>query len=327
MNPIQWLLQPTKLARIWIAGLAAATLSACLIATFLYVQDHGSYENTPPINAKAPFVKEVKEFLAPLRYSGIEAFLRKNATIQLNFAENTWVFKNKWQFDENGMLLLDNGVYGVCGELATFTFQKLGTMFLEQGYEIKIVSVSESGFFPSMLHPSHFILKIQNPKQPGMVYYLDPSFKRYGLETDFENYLFFNEHDPQHFAQKAASDSSFDVGTGSPLLIQKNFAINFSVQRQNNAFELDNFSLGIYAVKKHHYYQKPLFWIFRSKGRTLIGEDREVALEILDDEVYERLRRRIIELYNRILVEKVGLAPESEQILDPEAKATLNLAF
>lgn len=310
---------------VMLVGVLVGSLS---YSTFLILKPTPlNTEDAPFFRENAPLSSFVESLVTPLRYSGIQAFMRKNVSIKLDFENNRWFIINKWQYDDQGQVLLDDGKYGVCGELVSYTYQKIKDAFEKEGYQIRVAAVSESNYFPSMTRTTHYVLKIFDEHDSDEHFILDPSLKRYGHFLDFEDYIFSEEFSPASFFKAARTDSVFEIGSATPLLIHNEFVVNFAVREQNSRFTPENFSMGIYATKRYHYSGRPLFWIFNNNGKSVVGEYEGFGKALLGNEQYEMLRRRIIELFNATLRQNLDPGALNGHLLNPDAPADIDLAF
>lgn len=247
-------------------------------------------EKTDLPSSTPPYYEEIMDIIRPLRYSGIPAIIKENINLSIDFEKGIWTLHNIHSYNEAGEILLEDNRYGLCGELANYTYNKIYPIIKDQ-YNIKFVQVAESGFF---LYPkaSHIILVIYNDKT-GESFMIDPSFQRYGPPEDFEDYLFFEYSDSIIGVAEKERDVSFPVETGIPLLIHNDFLSSFSVGSTDQKFDRNNFTLAIKANRKHHYAGRYIFGIRKKNGVTQIFEDNWIRNDVLPPQDIELLKKKI----------------------------------
>ena len=119
-----------------------------------------------PALQDAPYYKEIMDIIRPLDYSVIPSLvLQSNIKLSIDFTNKTWSLLNFHQFDSNGNIILDYGRYGLCGELASYTYNRIKYFFNDR-YVIKFAQVSESGFFLTP-NSSHAVLIIYDTVRAG----------------------------------------------------------------------------------------------------------------------------------------------------------------
>lgn len=247
----------------------------------------------------APYQEEVKKIIEPLRYSGIAALMSPDVKISLNFPLRLWVLHNIHRFDENGKVVLAEGRYGLCGDLAAYCYDRLKPLFGAK-YKLEFVQVCESGYF---LDPraSHIALFITEPLMFGIkTYILDPSFQRYAKEEDLDEYLLFKKTEELNFVKNKNTDEIFSVSALTPLVIKKDFLVGLMVDEQNGKFDKDNFIITLTATQRFKFAGRYIFALRRIAGQTEILENKHLAYRILGEEMYRKLKLRIEELYAQL---------------------------
>lgn len=252
--------------------------------------------NTQP----APHSARIKGIVGNLRYSGLQMFKRKDVNLSLDFRNRLWRLSNVHKFDDAGDLVLEEGRYGTCGELAAYTYKAVLPL-LGGGYNIDFVKSVQSGFF---LAPtaSHIVLRITSPgslskRRAPEVYILDPSFRRYGHISEFEDYLFLERMPELPFLKEKESGVELPVNTLVPLLIKKEYLLGMAVEDINGKFDPQNYTVALTLTKKHNFAGRYLFAIRSFDGRQETFENRELARPLLDDKEFETLRKRVAELF------------------------------
>lgn len=256
-------------------------------------------EDTDIINIKndAPYCVEVKEIIKPLRYSGLSNLLLPDVKITINFIARTWSLLNIHRFDKEGKVALAEGRFGLCGDLAAYVYDKIRPLFGRE-YDIDFIRVAESGYF---LDPraSHIALLITRQSFFGSeLYLLDPSFYRYGKESDFDEYLFFDKMQELAFVKNQTKDEIFNVGAITPILIRKEYIVGLIVDEQAGKFDKDNFIVAITATRRFKYSGRALLTLRKIDGRDEMQENTYLAGIILGSETYNKLRERLQQLYS-----------------------------
>jgi len=249
------------------------------------------------IEAIAPYSKEIKKIIKPLRYSGLPDLMRPEVSISLDFKNKLWHLHNIHRFDKKGNVILIDNRFGLCGDLAAYTYDKV-TSLLGKHYVVEIVRVMESGYFLTP-QASHMVLSIRACDSKDE-YILDPSFRRHGHIKNFEDYLFFDRMEVLPFVVKKHLDETFPVGGATPILIKRGFLLGLTVEGQNGKFDKNNFVISIGANRRHRYAGRYVFAIRKNEGQTEILEDKSLISALLRPGEYTQLRERIIELFSRL---------------------------
>lgn len=254
----------------------------------------------------APFAGEIKEILQPLRYSGMEMLERENARIDFDFRNKKWILYNVHEFDANGKLLLENGKYGICGELAAYTYEKIRPLFSDR-YNIWFVKCAQSGYFlgPESSHIVLFIKDIDN----GYTYVLDPSFRRYGNLAEFEDYMFFENIDTLSFVKNRENFVTLPVNSSMPLLIRKDYLLSFVVEDNNGLYDEDNFVFAIASTKKYNFAGRYIFAMRMNGGKLQRMENQAIINPVLKNGEYKKLCNSVERLFYEAKKEKEEMAP------------------
>jgi hypothetical protein len=270
-----------------------------LLGILLIVISLAFYRNAVSYKARPPFYKEIKKIIAPLQYSGIYDLARPEVMINLDFKKHNWQLANIHRFDDKGKLLLAQGRFGLCGELAAAVYEKIKGLF-DDSYLIDYARAAESGYF---LYPqsTHIVLRVTRPSfMSQTIYILDPSFQRYGELNEFDDYLFFESMPNIPFVEKKETDESFAVGTATPVFIKSGFLIMLSVEKQNGFFDKDNFSLSLTASRRFKYSGRYLLALRKNNGKDEILENQSLVENILSLDEYEVLRKRMLQWFVKL---------------------------
>ena len=258
-----------------------------------------------------PHAKEVEQLLQRLRYTGIPMLLRDEVSLGLDFDRGLWWLRSLHRFDGAGNLILEewNGVpdgkSGTCGELGEYTSHAIRDLF-GPDYQVRFVKCAQAGFFLSP-EASHIVLEVQERARPGNLaattYLVDPSFRRYGPVSEFEDYYFFEGVERLPFAERRETDVSAPVHTYIPLLIEGEFLLSLGVEKCNGKFDSGNFAISLALTRKHRYAGRYVLVLRRSEGKTDILEDRYLADRVLERDEYERVRRKLVSIFEKIIGE------------------------
>lgn len=249
-------------------------------------------EEKPSLPEKdIPAYHQIMSLIEPLQYSGLQALLRDDVSLQVDFVTHTWSLRNIHRFDKDGNIILDEDRYGLCGELASFTYPKVRSL-LGQQFDIEFVQVAESGFF---LQPqsSHIALIIHD-KRTDLAFLLDPSFHRYGPLQDFDNYLFYDRQKQLGFAINRTKDVTFEVESGTPILIRNNRIIFLTVEEVDGKFNENNFAIALTATKRYHYAGRYVLLVRKKGGELEVLENLPLAEKIFPIETYKKLAQKIL---------------------------------
>ena len=149
-------------------------------------------------------------------------FEREDVYLSIDFENKIWKLHNLHRFDNKGDIILEDGKYGTCGELAAHTYKKIERL-LGKDYDIKFVETAQSGFFLSP-KASHIVLYITEKSglwrgRDKKIYILDASFHKYGPIGDFEDYLFLEFMSTLPFVERKETDIAMPLSKSIPLLI------------------------------------------------------------------------------------------------------------
>jgi len=272
---------------------------ACIVILGVYaLEEKGIVRlNFGQPSAVLPHAEEIERIIRPLRYSGIQMFTDKDAYLTLNFDEGKWVLHNVHRFDEKGELILNEGRYGTCGELAAYTADKISRIF-DKDYRIDFLTASQSGYF---LTPkaSHIVLRITSIAKSRQVYILDPSFRRYGPFEEFDDYLFLKEMPRLDFMESKSSDVDQKFNMAVPLLIRKDYLLGFVVEDSNKEHGRENFTMALVLNRKYNYSGRYLFALRYFDGDTQIFENDKLALEILSRGEWDSLKDKVTWMFEQ----------------------------
>lgn len=250
-----------------------------------------SFSETP--GEDLPYFDEVTRIMAPLQYSGLDNLLGENSKLSLDFQKKTWTLHNVYDFDEQGNILLAGGNNGLCGSLSRYLYNAIKPLFNPKRFEIVFAKVKERDYF-FMPQATHIVLMIFD-KENQRKYLLDPSFKRYGVLEDFEQYVFFDHDKPEVFMRSNRNpDKFFNVNSASPILIRDDHLILFSVEESDGKFDNKNFILSVSAIKRRASNSDYILGLRYSNGRLQTYGNADMAQRFLKPEEIIRLQYRLL---------------------------------
>jgi len=188
---------------------------------------------------KVPYYKEIMGIIRPLDYSIIPSLmLQPDITLSLDFSQRTWTLHKFHQYGPGGDIILDHGRYGLCGELASYTYVRIKPL-LGDRFVVKFANVTQSGFFNTP-GDTHVVL-VMYDKLGSQGYVIDPSFHRYGPIDSYKDYLFSSFAESLNWVDKRKVDVSFSVNQAMPVLVHNNLISYLIVKDCNGKFDKDDF--------------------------------------------------------------------------------------
>jgi len=282
-----------RLYKILAIFFACIAISICLVASIRWIRENAQELGFIDADEKGPHYKQVKKIMTPLRYSGLKDLLDPDTRLSLDFENNNWTLHNVHHFDKKGKLLLKEGRYGLCGDLAAYMYEQLSP-YLDKTYSIKFVRVAESGFFP-LPQGSHYVLKITDrslhvfPRE----FILDPSFHKYRRMEYFDNYCFLNEKSALKFYEEKNKDQTFAINVQCPILIKRDFIIQMAVTSVDEKFDKKNFAVDLTITKRYAYVSKSIFSIRMKNGIRGTYKNEGLAINVMTRNEFEKLVHRI----------------------------------
>lgn len=201
--------------------------------------------------------------------------------LSVDFGHWTWTLHNIHEYDAQGRVILEQGRFGLCAELATFLFEKIKPM-LDARYEVKFAMVTEPGFFASDLS-NHIVLLLVD-KSDKQAYLIDPSFRKYGKMKDLPQYHVLNIQDTLSFVKDQSHDISFGVDQAIPLYIKNDFLLSFAVTSVDGKFDRDNFIFAISANRRNKFVGRDIVVIGRHNKEFEDFEDKAILDQLLTPE-------------------------------------------
>jgi hypothetical protein len=266
----------------------------------------------PTIQASAPYSEEISRIIAPLRYSGYYDLLRPNVKLRFDFKQKLWAITNIHQFDSNHQLTLMEDKYGVCGDLAAYTYNKIRPLLDRDRFKIDFLEVSESSYFQYGFG-THIILRIIDRKElpRPKSYFVDPSFHRYGNIEHFENYEMLSSHASLAILDEMRTDEYYPVGYGPPITINREMLLSLSVDTVENQFNQDYFKVSLIASKRYSYRGQILFSYEMRAGQVSLTHSTDTQTKWIEIDMIEKLKNRLI-----VLIESKEIGSIDKQKLE-----------
>lgn len=257
-----------------------------------------SFSLSGPLPAPLPpHYDEIMKIIDPLEYSGVPVMVRPQVSLSLDFEHWHWVLHNIHEYDSQGTVILEQGRYGLCAELATYVFEKIKPL-LDARYEAQFAMVTESGFFAKG-QSNHIVLLLVD-KTDKQVYMIDPSFHKYGVFKDFKEYQVVNIQDSLSFVKDRSHDLSFNVDQAIPLYIKNDALLSFSVTSVDGHFDKDNFILVIAANRRYKYAGQDIVVVGRRNKEFEDYENKAILNQLLTPQeikvLFDKLKSWIHEL-------------------------------
>ena len=225
----------------------------CFYVSFLFFPVVAIAQEPPRILAvskELPHYHEVMRLMSRLAYSGLPSILKPQVTLSIDFDKGTSILHNVHEFDAQGKVLLEEGRYGLCAELATYVYEEIKGLF-EDRYVIKFARVAESGFFAKD-QSNHIVLMVFD-KLSRDIFLIDPSYQRYGQWADLMEYTVLAMHDALYFVRDKSPDVLFAVDQAMPLYIKNDLLLSFAVASVDGVFNRDNY---LFVVSVNFRYEK-----------------------------------------------------------------------
>lgn len=197
-----------------------------------------------------PFYDTIMKIISPLQYSGVPVMVKPQVVLSVDFDKRQWTLHNIHEYDSQGVIILEQGRFGLCAELATYLFEKIRPL-LNGRYEAKFAMATEAGFF-SAEQSNHIVLLLVD-KMDKQIYLIDPSFHKYARMKDLAEYHIVNIQDTLSFVKDKSHDVSFGVDQAIPLYIKNDFLLSFSVTSVDGKFDRDNFIFVISANRRNKF--------------------------------------------------------------------------
>lgn len=246
-----------------------------------------------------PCYQQVMDVIHPLIYSGFQALVRPDVDLQVDFANNVYTIRNLHRFNESGEIILENGRFGLCGELASYVFHRVRPILPER-YKINFVRVAESGFFANP-QSTHIVLLVTDTQSDSAKrYFIDPSFQRYGSVENYDNYLFIETLDELAFEKDKFTDVTFAINGGTPILIKDDYMIDLKIGRVNGKFDKDNYIMALGVQERYKFTSHFIFALIKDNGMVQEVENNAMAIRIMDIKKYEQLKKKLFVWFNSI---------------------------
>lgn len=225
-----------------------------------------------------PFYEAIMGIIQPLEYSGFPVMVRPQVNLSVDFDRRAWSLQNIHDYDAQGGIILEQGHYGLCAELATYLYEKLKPM-LDARFEVKFAMATESGFF-SAENSNHIVLLMVD-RASHEAYLIDPSFHKYAKIRDLPEYHVLDIQDSLGFIKDKSHDVSFFVDQAIPLYIKDDFLLSFSVIAVDGKFNRDNFLFVVSANRRNKFWGRDILAVGRRRGQLDDFEDKFLLQQLL----------------------------------------------
>jgi hypothetical protein len=224
-----------------------------------------------------PYYEDIMKVIEPLQYSGVQVMVKPQVNLTIDFTHWRWTLHNIHEYDNHGGIILEEGRFGLCAELATYLFEKIRPI-LDDSYDLKFAKVTESSFFPT--EDSNHIVLLLADKATKQIYILDPSFHVYGRAKDLAGYRVLDIQDTLSFIKDQSHDVSFGANQATPLYIKNDILLSFAVTSIDGKFDRDNFIFVISANRRSK---------SRSRDIVIIGRRNKEFQDFQDKAILEQL--------------------------------------
>ncbi len=204
--------------------------------------------------------------------------VKPQVDLALDFNQRTWTLRNIHEYDGQGGVILEQGRFGLCAELATFLFEKIKPLLSGQ-YEVKFAMTTEPGFFATG-QSNHIVLLLVD-RSDKQVYLIDPSFHKYARMKDLAEYHVLNIQDTLSFVKDQSHDVSFGVDQAIPLFIKKDVLLSFAVTSVDGKFDKDNFIFAISANRRYKFAGRDIVLIGRRNKEFEDFEDKALLNQLM----------------------------------------------
>ena len=225
-----------------------------------------------------PYYDEIMKIMGPLEYSGVPVMVKPQVALSVDFDQWTWTLHNIHEYDSQGRIILEQGHYGLCAELATFLFEKIKPL-LDGHFEVKFAMVSQSGYFAEG-QSNHIVLLLMD-RSDNQFYLIDPSFHKYAKIQDLPEYHVLNIQDTLSFVKDRSPDVSFSIDQAIPLYIKNDVLLSFAVTSVDGKFDKNNFIFVIAAMQRNKFASRDIVVIGRRNKEFEDFEDRTMLNKLL----------------------------------------------
>lgn len=285
---------------------AAAAFGLSIPYVMEYAQRESPLRPKMVIQKDAPHSELVKNLIRPLRYSGLPDLLRPEVSLKMDFQNKTWSLHDLHRFDAQGNVILNEDKYGVCGDLAAYTYQKIKPYFPGDRYHIEFIQAVESTYFQEGSGGVHIIMRIidlaagKTGDRYNKVYVLDPALRRYGSPEYFADYKAVDNFKMLEFLKSQRRHQTFKLSRGTPVIINRRAFVSLYVVHEDGKFDPDNFMIMLSATPRYQYAGNMLFGIRKSNGKVTYEEKDYPVADIMKVKDYRKLKERVISLYQRM---------------------------
>ena len=261
-----------------------------LIVFLIFFIPGMAWAENPSVPQKLPYYDEIMKIIDPMEYSGFPIVIKPEVNLKIDFDRRRWTLQNIHQYDEQGLIKLDQGRYGLCAELATYLYEKLQPI-LSKKYDIKFAMATQAGFFPT--YESNHIILLMREGLTQKTYLIDPSFHHYGRLEDFSEYTILNIQDALSFIKDKSQDVSFKADQAVPLFIKDDLMVSLSATSVDGKFDRNNFFLVVSVNLRNKISGLNIVIVGRQNNQMESFESRELLGKLLNSEDIDQLHKKL----------------------------------
>ncbi|OGW75709.1 MAG: hypothetical protein A2Z72_03300 [Omnitrophica bacterium RBG_13_46_9] len=299
MQELEKLHKKVRFYKILSILFACIIVSICLAESMRWIRANAQELGLVDVDKKGPYYEKIKKIMEPVRYSGLKDLIDLNTRLTVDFEKKEWTLHNIHHFDKDGKIVLTEGCYGLCGDLAVYMYERVSTL-LDNRYSINFVYVSESNFFQAP-RGSHVALKVTDKTISLIpnIYIIDPTFRKYRKIEYFEDYAFYSELPYLQFYKEKSRNETFLAGTQCPIFIKGDFLLSIGLDYVEERFDENNFVLFLTLTKRHKYFSRPIFALRKRNGIVGVSKNDELALKVLNKQEFELLCEKVSSFFYR----------------------------
>jgi hypothetical protein len=132
---------------------------------------------------------------------------------------------------------------------------------------------------------------------------------RYGPQSDFEDYLFYEPREQLEFVRNRNTDEAFPIGNGTPVLMNSKVLLGIAVTRDGKKLDRNHYRLSLVATFRYRYAGRNIFSIRRSGDRVELIENAKLAAQVMPAQEYRMLRSRLIQLFEGLSITGASATP------------------
>jgi len=238
-----------------------------------------------------PFYDQIIRIIDSLEYSGFQVLIKPEVTLSIDFEKKTWTLHKVHHYDSKGEILLEQGRYGLCAELATYLYERLG-VFLSKQYDVKFAMTTEEGFFPT--YQSNHIILLMHDRLTQNMYLMDPSFHKYEDVRHSKGYQIMGVQDALAFVREKSQDVSFRVDEAMPLFIKDEVLASFTVTSADGKFDKNNYLLLVSVSRRNKIEGLNIVMVGKYDNKIESYEGKDYLESLLNRQDIDNLHKKLI---------------------------------